>query len=129
MFNREIHEPREKIRRLRRLHRSLICVISEIWGGLINEDEDCGILRRLHHIFKLPIRRDRRFKLGVHVRHGLQEAQEQAAFDRIIHILWQRPARRQRRPASSLADTMPITLPRASTSASLSALQRIDSRL
>jgi len=30
----------------------------------INEDEDGGILRRLYHILKLPVSRDRRFEFG-----------------------------------------------------------------
>ena len=36
------------------------------------------------------------------VRHRFQEAQQQTALDRVIHILRQRPARRQRRPRIQL---------------------------
>ena len=61
----------------------------------INEDEDGGTLCRLHHILKLLIRRVRRFELGVHVRRRFQEAQEQTALDRVIHILRERAAHGQ----------------------------------
>src|SRR5208282_4790526 len=30
----------------------------------INQNQDSGILRRLHHVLKLPISRDRRFQLS-----------------------------------------------------------------
>jgi len=63
----------------------------------VNQNEHRRILRRLHHVLKLPVSRHRRFEFGVNVRHRLQEAQQKTALDRVIHILRQRPARRQPR--------------------------------
>ena len=39
----------------------------------INEDEHRRSLRRLHHVLKLPVSRDRRFQLGRNRRHRFQE--------------------------------------------------------
>jgi hypothetical protein len=61
----------------------------------IHQHEDGGILRRLHYILKLPVSRVRRFELGGNVRHRFEEAQQQTALDRVIHILRQRPAHDQ----------------------------------
>ena len=63
----------------------------------INQDQDSGLLRRFHHALELPVSRDRCFEFGRNRRHGFQEAQQQTALDRVIDILRQRPARRQRR--------------------------------
>ena len=68
----------------------------------IDEDEDGGILGGFDHILKLPVSRHRRFELGRDSGDGFEEAQQQAALDRVIHILRQRPARRQRRPRIQL---------------------------
>ena len=62
----------------------------------INEDEDGSVLSRLHHIRKFPVCRDRRFEFGRNGGDGFQEAQQQTALDRVIDILRQRPARRER---------------------------------
>ena len=68
----------------------------------INQHQDSRSLGGFNNIFKLSVSRYRRFELGLHVRHGFEEAQQQTALDRVIHILRQRPARRQRRPRIQL---------------------------
>jgi uncharacterized membrane-anchored protein len=68
----------------------------------INQNQHRRILRRLHHILKLPVSRDWFFEFGGNCRHGFEEAQQKTALDRVIHILRQRPARRQRRPRIQL---------------------------
>jgi len=52
---------------------------------------ECQPISGFDNILKLLIRRIGRFELGIHIRHGFQEAQQQAALDRVIHILRQRP--------------------------------------
>ena len=90
---------------------------------LVNQNEDSSILRRLHHLLKRLILRVRLFQFSCHVRDRLQEAQEQAALHRIIHLVAVRkdsgsdPVAASAADASSLAATMPTTFPRASTSA------------
>ena len=66
-------------------------------GCPINQNKHRRYLRLLHHILKLPVSRIRRFDLGRNIRHGFEETQEKAALHRVIDILRQRPARRQRR--------------------------------
>ena len=56
----------------------------------INEDENCCLLCGFDHILKLPVSRDRRFKPGRNSGSGFEEAQQQTALDRVIHILRQR---------------------------------------
>ena len=53
----------------------------------INEDKHGGTLRRLHHILKLPFSRRWLFQFAGHVRHRFEEAQEQAALHRVIHLV------------------------------------------
>jgi hypothetical protein len=83
---------------------------------LIHKNQDSGVLGGFDHILKLFIRRIGRFEFGVHVRHRFQKAQEQAALHRIIHILRQRPARRQRHRRIQLGrhdadDVAPLSIP------------------
>jgi hypothetical protein len=40
---------------------------------LINKKEDGGVLRRLHHVLKLPVSRDWRFELGRNCWHNGQQ--------------------------------------------------------
>jgi len=51
----------------------------------INEDENGSILGGFHNILKLPVNRHRLFEFCGHIRHGFEEAQEQAALHRVIH--------------------------------------------
>jgi len=89
----------------------------------INENEDGGILRGFDDILKLLIRRIWLLQFRCQVWDRLQEAQQQAALDRVIH--WWPSARTSGSEplmanaveASSFAETMPMTLPRSSTSA------------
>jgi len=62
----------------------------------INQDENGSILGGFHNILKLPVNRHRLFEFRGHIRHRFKETQEQTALHRIIHILRQRPAGRQR---------------------------------
>jgi hypothetical protein len=66
----------------------LLCLFAAMKS--VNQNENSGVLCRFHHILKLLIRRVRLFQLGVHVRRRFQEAQQQTALDRVIHILRQR---------------------------------------
>ena len=62
-----------------------------------NKNENSRILRRLDDILKLPVSCDWLFQFGGNGGNKFKEAQQKTAFDRVIHILRQRPARRQRR--------------------------------
>ena len=53
----------------------------------INQNQHRRLLRRLHHIFKRFILRVCVLDFGIHIRHRFQEAQEQAALHRIIHMV------------------------------------------
>ena len=89
----------------------------------VNQHQHRRILCRPHDLLK-------RFSFGVwlfqfscHVWDRLQEAQEQTALHRIIHLVAVRkdsgsdPVAASAADASSLAATMPTTFPRASTNA------------
>ncbi len=89
----------------------------------INQNQNRRVLRRLHHVLKLPVNRDWLFKFCGNIRHRFKEAQEQTALHRVIHMVAVRkdsgsdPVAASAAAASSLAATMPTTFPRASTSA------------
>ncbi len=65
----------------------------------IHQHKHRCILRRLHHVLKLLIRRAGRFELGVHVWLGFEEAQKETALDRVVDILRQRSLKMQRKDA------------------------------
>ena len=79
----------------------------------VNEDQHRRLLRRLHHLLKPPVSRDRRFELGVHVRHRFEEAQQQTALDRVIHW-W--PSARTSGNAPLAASAAPVWSSRFSVS-------------
>ena len=98
------------------LRRTEICGICEICGWLINKNKNGSILSGFDDILKLPVSRDGRFELGQNCRHGFEEAQQKTALDRVIHILRQRPAHRQRRRRIQLEFTLqrvPLPHPQA----------------
>src|ERR1017187_9285349 len=90
-------------RRKRKTAFSFLCLLRlfvamvAVCKDSINQNENGGILRRLHHLLKRLILRVWVFQFCGHVRHRLQETQKQAALHREIHILRQRTGGRQRR--------------------------------
>ena len=53
----------------------------------INQHQHRRCLRRLHHLLKRFILHIRLLEFCRHVRHGFQEAQEQTALHRVIHLV------------------------------------------
>jgi len=58
-------------------------------ANLIHQHQHRRLLRRLHHVLKLPFARVWRFELGGNFRHGFEKAQKKTALHRVIDILRQ----------------------------------------
>jgi len=56
----------------------LLCLFAAVKS--VNQNEDGGIPRRLHYIFKFLLLRVRRLELGLHAWHRFEEAQKKACF-------------------------------------------------
>ena len=63
----------------------------------VNQNKNGGILGGFDDLLKRFLLHIRLFQFRRHLRHRLQEAQEQTALHRVIYILRQRPGGRQRR--------------------------------
>ena len=87
-----------------RTSRDIICAISQICGRSINQNENGCLLRRLHHILKRLILRVRLLEFCGHVWHRFEEAQEQAALHRVIHLVAVRKDSGSDPAAASAAD-------------------------
>ena len=75
----------------------------------IHQHQHRRILRRLDHIFKLPVSRDWRFELGGNGWNGLEEAQQQTALDRVIQLVAVRQDSGNAPLAASAADAENVT--------------------